>query len=112
MLNSPHRKTVAAIVVVLRINRGTVEVQVVGVRTTVPTGRPIVAVRPAIVERRTIVVARRGEENPRFLSVATYYDRKKESAREAIIGLYFFPPVRARRTTYEFAFLNSPHCFY
>ena len=79
MLNSPHRKTVAPIVVVLRIHRRTIEVQVVGVRTAVERCRPVVAVRPAIRERRTIVVARRGEENPRFWSVATYYDRKKES---------------------------------
>lgn len=63
MLNSPHRKTIAPVVIVLRIDIGRIEVQVVGIRSRVERGRPIVAVRPTVVERRIIVVARRGEEN-------------------------------------------------
>ena len=56
MLNSPHRKTIAPVVIVLRIDIGRIEVQVVGIRSRVERGRPIVAVRPTVVERR-------GEEN-------------------------------------------------
>ena len=64
MLNSPHREPVAPIVVVLRIDIRTIEVQVARIRGRVVRGRPVVAARPAIVERRTIVVASRRKESP------------------------------------------------
>ena len=63
MLNSPHRETIAPVVVVRWIHATRIEVQVVGVRLRYEGRTPIVAVRTAVVERRTIVVATRGEEN-------------------------------------------------
>ena len=69
MLNRANRATVTPVVVVLRVHVRTIEVQVVGVRGRVVGTRPIVAVRAAIVERRTIVVAGRGHENvPQIVS--------------------------------------------
>ena len=70
MLNSPHRKAVEAVVVVLRIHIGRIEVQVVSIRSRVQRTCPIVAVRATIVERRAIVVASSREENT-SMSVTT-----------------------------------------
>ena len=64
MLHRPDRETVVPIVVVLRIDSATVEVQVPSVTGTVPRRRPIVAVRAAIVAGRAIAVARAREEQP------------------------------------------------
>ena len=57
--NAADRETVAAIVVVLRIDIAAVEVQVVGIRSRVRRTRPVVAVATLIVQRagRVIVVA-------------------------------------------------------
>ena len=75
MLNRADRKAVPAIVVVLGIHFRSIEVQVVGVRLRVETGRPVVAVRASVVERRTVVVAS-GRESCRNQSesVTTCYD--------------------------------------
>ena len=62
-LNRAHRETIAPVVVVLRVDSRRIEVHVVGVSGGVERTRPVVAVRPAVVERRTIVVARSGEEH-------------------------------------------------
>ena len=62
MLHRPQSKTVVPIVVVLRIDSATVEVQVPCVAGRVPSGRPVVAVGPSVVPRATIAVARAGEE--------------------------------------------------
>ena len=62
MLHRPDSETVVPIVVVLRIDSATVEVQVPSVAGTVPRRRPVVAVRAAIVARGTIAVAGAGEE--------------------------------------------------
>ena len=57
VLNRSNRKAVPPVVVVRRIDRLTIEVQVPSICLRVPSGRPIVPVRTPIVERRTIVVA-------------------------------------------------------
>ena len=62
MLHRPQSETVVPIVVVLRIDTATVEVQVPSVTGAVPRRRPVVAVRPSIVPRAAIAVARAGEE--------------------------------------------------
>ena len=62
MLNRAHREAVVPIVVVLRIDPSTVEVQVPGVAGRVERRRPVVAVRPSVVPRAAIAVARAGEE--------------------------------------------------
>ena len=64
VLNSTNRETIVPIVVVLRIDIRTIEVQVVCVGTIVERGRPVVPVGTTIVERRTIVVASSRQENP------------------------------------------------
>lgn len=63
MLNRANRKAVPAIVVVLRIHRARIEVQVVGVRGRVVTGRPVVPVRASVVESSAVVVAGGREES-------------------------------------------------
>ena len=57
MLNRPNREAVEPIVVVLRIDTTTVEVQVPTIRSGVERRGPVVAVRAAVVPRRTIAVA-------------------------------------------------------
>ena len=64
MLHRPDSETVVPIVVVLRIDTATVEVQVPSVTGTVPRRRPVVAVRAAIVAGRAIAVARAREKQP------------------------------------------------
>ena len=51
--NATNGKTVGLVVVVLRVDIGTIEVQVPGVRSRVRRTGPIVAVRTTIVHRRT-----------------------------------------------------------
>ena len=57
MLNRPNREAVEPVVVVLRIDTTTVEVQVTTISGRVERSRPVVAVRAAIIPRRTIAVA-------------------------------------------------------
>ena len=64
MLHRPDSETVVPIVVVLRIDSATVEVQVPSVAGTVPRRAPVVAVRAAIVAGRAIAVAGAREEQP------------------------------------------------
>ena len=64
MLHRPDRETVVPIVVVLRIDSATVEVQVPSVTGTIPCRRPVVAVRTAIVAGSPIAVTGAGEEEP------------------------------------------------
>ena len=56
--HTAHTVAVVAIVVVRRIDVRRVEVQVVGVVAIVDRRRPIVAVRPGIVQRARVDVAR------------------------------------------------------
>ena len=62
MLHRPQGETVVPIVVVLRIDSSRIEVQVPSVTGTIPCRRPVVAVRPSVVPRAAIAVARAGEE--------------------------------------------------
>ena len=71
MLNRPNREAVEPIVVVLRIDTTTVEVQVPTIRSGVERRGPVVAIRAAVVPRRAIAVAGAREES---LSVTTLYD--------------------------------------
>ena len=59
MLHRPDCKTVVPIVVVLRVDSSTVEVQVPSVAGRVERGRPVVAIGSAVVPRRPIAVAGR-----------------------------------------------------
>jgi hypothetical protein len=74
MLNRANREAVVPIVVVLRVDPATVEVQVPCVAGRVERGRPEVAVRAAIVPRRAVAVARASEEK---LSATTLHDDTK-----------------------------------
>jgi hypothetical protein len=57
LLNAPNLEPVALVVVVLRVDVAIrIEVQVVCV-TTILRRRPVVGVRPSIVDRRTVSVA-------------------------------------------------------
>ena len=49
--DTTDREAVVLIIAILRVQIAGIEVQVVRVRATVAYGRPIVAVRPAIVKR-------------------------------------------------------------
>ena len=59
MLHRPDSETVVPIVVVLRVDSTTVEVQVPSVAGRVERGRPVVAIGTAVVPRRPIAVAGR-----------------------------------------------------
>ena len=59
VLHRPQSKTVVPIVVVLRVDSTTVEVQVSGVTSRVERRRPVVAIATAVVPRRPIAVAGR-----------------------------------------------------
>lgn len=62
MLNRANREPVVPVVVVLRIDTTRVEVQVPSIDSRVERCRPVVAVRAAIVPRRTGSVARAREK--------------------------------------------------
>ena len=85
MLNRAHSEPVVPIVVVLRIDATTVEVQVVGIPSRVERGRPVVAVRTAIVPTRTIAVARASKEE---LSATTLHEYQKGSKKPS--GIFNF----------------------
>lgn len=74
MLNRPTHEAVEPIVVVLRIDTATVEVQVATIRLRVERGRPVVTVRATIVAGSTIPVTTARKEG---LSVATFHDIPK-----------------------------------
>ena len=74
MLNRPDSEPVVPIVVVLRIDTTTVEVQVASIAGRVERRRPVVAVRTAIVPTRTIAVARASKKE---LSVTALHDHQK-----------------------------------
>ena len=57
MLNGAQGEAVATVVAVLRVDTATVEVQVASISRINHSGRPVVAVRAEVVQRRTIVVA-------------------------------------------------------
>ena len=77
MLNNPNRETVEPIVVVLRIDARSIEVQVVPVRGRLERARPVVAVGATIVTRRSISVAGSRKE---ILKVSYHLlPREKES---------------------------------
>jgi len=78
MLNRAHREPVVPVVVVLRINASTVEVQVPCITGRVECRRPVVTVRTTVVPRRSIAVAGASEK----LSVISFYERLKESMRK------------------------------
>ena len=59
MLHRPDSEAVVPIVVVLRIDSTTVEVQVPSVASRVERGRPVVAIGTTVVPRRTSSVAGR-----------------------------------------------------
>ena len=71
MLNRTHREAVVPVVVVLRVDTATVEVQVPSVDCRVERCRPLVAIAAAVVPRRAIAVAGAREEG---FSVAAFYD--------------------------------------
>ena len=76
MLNRTNREPVVPIVVILRIDTTAVEVQVAGIACRVERSRPVVAVRAAVVPRRTIAVAGASKEE---FSATSFYDHPKES---------------------------------
>lgn len=57
MLNRAHREPVVPVVVVLRINTTTIEVQVPRITGRIERSGPVVAVRTTVVPRRSIAVA-------------------------------------------------------
>lgn len=59
MLHCPDGEAVVPIVVVLRVDSSTVEVQVPSVASRVERGRPVVAIGTTVVPRRPIAVAGR-----------------------------------------------------
>ena len=71
MLNRSGGEAVKAVVVVLRVDATTVEVQVPTVRGGVERRRPVVSVRAAVVPRRAIAVAAAREENCRLFPCTT-----------------------------------------
>ena len=99
MLHRPQGEPVVPIVVVLRIDAPAVEVQVPCVAGRVPSRGPVVAVRPSVVPRAAIAVARAGEEQP---LKAVYCDNCVGChlydwccgihEAEATARLYFFTP--------------------
>ena len=65
MLHRPDSEAVVPIVVVLRVNPTTVEVQVARVAGRVERRRPVVAIATTVIPRRPSSVAGRREERTR-----------------------------------------------
>ena len=103
MLNRPHSKTIAPVVVVGGINVRAIEVQVVGISSRVERCTPVVAVRAAVFKRRTIVATAGGEEHVPLIVSCHLLRHRDGIYGEAVLRLLFFPPDRKRRATYEFA---------
>jgi hypothetical protein len=110
VLDSPNREAVEPVVVVRGIDTTRIEVQVVAVSRRVQRRRPVVAVRAAVVETRTVPVARGGEEKPTKpqCSVITCHDRRVESVCLSVMkqhAVFHFSnrPKSAGRITFEFA---------
>ena len=110
MLHRAHRETVVPIVVVLRIDSTTVEVQVPSVAGRVERSRPVVAVGTTVVPRRPSSVARGGKVSRCFFSqgtdavivVSCRLARSHGRIYKAPARLLFFPrPTDAGRATYE-----------
>lgn len=98
MLNRAHREPVVPVVVVLRINTVTVEVQVPRITSRIKRSRPVVTVRTTVVPRRSIAVAGASKK----LSVISFYEHLKESIRRPSDVFTFSQPIRVGRMTYEY----------
>ena len=110
VLNSPNRVTVVPIVVVLRIHRRTIEVQVVRVGGGDPRRRPVVAVRAAIVQRRAVAVASRREEHILVFSVTAYHECTAGRLASEPSRFFSFSCPKTGRVTSEFAFCTALLC--
>lgn len=98
MLNRAHREPVVPVVVVLRINTTTVEVQVPRITGRIERSGPVVAVRTTVVPRRSIAVAGASKK----LSVISFYEHLKESTWKPGDVFTFSKPIMAGRMTYEY----------
>lgn len=115
MLNRTNREPVVPIVVILRIDTTRVEVQVPGIASGVERSRPVVAIRAAVVPRRTIAVAGASKEKPFGYILLRTPERIKQKKPSGIIN--FFPPrSEERRVACEYRsepsslFVKSKYC--
>ena len=98
MLNRAHCEPVVPVVVVLRINTTTVEVQVPRITGRIERSGPVVTVRTTVVPRRSIAVAGASKK----LSVISFYEHLKESTWKPGDVFTFSKPIMAGRMTYEY----------